>query len=201
MLKQSLIKLFERDLEKLKEEILLFENESDLWITAGDVNNSPGNLCLHICGNLKHFVGNVLGGTDFIRERAKELIKILHSGLVKMETTSTNNDKLKLMQDTLKELDFVVLENKGNTIRILLSPEGSIIDCNQDEDYEYNLSDFKICRSVSVNSIESYKGHSGKYNITLCNVDFGLTYSDLTVDTMMLEKIRTFINGEEEDNY
>ena len=72
MLNNSLIKIFERDLAKLKEEILLFEDETNLWITAGSVNNSPGNLCLHICGNLKHFIGHILGGTNFIRERANE---------------------------------------------------------------------------------------------------------------------------------
>lgn len=72
MLKNSLIKIFDRDLEKLKSEILLFDDESELWLTAGAVKNSPGNLCLHICGNLNHFIGHVLGGTDYIREREKE---------------------------------------------------------------------------------------------------------------------------------
>lgn len=101
MLKQSLIKIFERDLKKLKEEILLFENESDLWITAGDVNNSPGNLCLHICGNLKHFVGHILGGTDFIRERAKEFSL---KDVPKNELLKNCNETLAVVKSTFKNL-------------------------------------------------------------------------------------------------
>lgn len=72
MLNDSLISLFERDLEKLKEEISLFITEDDLWITPGSINNSPGNLCLHLCGNLKHFIGATLGKTGYVRERDKE---------------------------------------------------------------------------------------------------------------------------------
>ncbi len=132
------------------------------------------------------------------REKAKKLIEILHSDLVNMQTTSMDKNKLKVMQDTLKELKLIVLENKGNTICILLSPEGSIIDCNADENYEYNLSDFDICSSVSVNSIKSYRGSSDKYIMTLCNVDFNSTYGDLSVNRTMLEKIKTLIIGDEE---
>ncbi len=107
MLKQSLIKLFERDLEKLKEEILLFENESDLWITAGDVNNSPGNLCLHICGNLKHFVGNVLGRTHFIRERAKEFSL---KDIPPKELLKNCDETLSIVKSTLENLDEEVFQ-------------------------------------------------------------------------------------------
>ena len=42
MLKESFIKIFERDIEKLKSEITLFDKEDDLWFTAGDVKNSAG---------------------------------------------------------------------------------------------------------------------------------------------------------------
>jgi len=72
MLKETLLNLFERDLNKLKDEITLFIDESDLWIISGEVKNSPGNLCPHVCGNLKHFIGATLGNTGFNRERDKE---------------------------------------------------------------------------------------------------------------------------------
>lgn len=72
MFKNSLIDLFDRDLNRLKDEINLFENETEIWLTPGSIKNSPGNLCLHICGNLKHFIGAVLGNTNYIREREKE---------------------------------------------------------------------------------------------------------------------------------
>lgn len=72
MLSNTLIQLYERDLEKLKNEIGLYPNESDLWKTSGEITNSAGNLTLHLIGNLKHFFGAVLGDTGFVRERDKE---------------------------------------------------------------------------------------------------------------------------------
>ena len=40
MLKEVLVEFFERDLNKLRDELLLFKNEEDLWIIKGDVKNS-----------------------------------------------------------------------------------------------------------------------------------------------------------------
>jgi len=68
---QPLIELFERDLAKLKTEVEL-TNDRDLWQTREGVTNSIGNLTLHLCGNLKHFVGAILGETGYIRERERE---------------------------------------------------------------------------------------------------------------------------------
>ena len=72
MLTQTLNKLFKRDLNKLKEEIKLYSNESNLWIVDKDVLNSGGNLCLHLVGNLNHFIGAEIGKTDYIRQRDLE---------------------------------------------------------------------------------------------------------------------------------
>ncbi len=64
--------LYERDLNKLIEEINLFKKEKDIWETKGDVKNSAGNLTLHLVGNLNHFIGRTLGHTDYIRKRDDE---------------------------------------------------------------------------------------------------------------------------------
>ncbi len=72
MLKEILLELYERDVIKLKAEIEQFENEADLWKTSGDVTNSAGNLCQHLTGNLQHFFGATLGGTDYVRDRDAE---------------------------------------------------------------------------------------------------------------------------------
>jgi uncharacterized damage-inducible protein DinB len=72
MLTQTLNKLFKRDLNKLKEEIKLYSNESNLWVVDKDVLNSGGNLCLHLVGNLNHFIGAEIGKTDYIRQRDLE---------------------------------------------------------------------------------------------------------------------------------
>ena len=36
------------------------------------VANSPGNLALHLAGNLQHFVGALLGNTGYVRDRDLE---------------------------------------------------------------------------------------------------------------------------------
>jgi uncharacterized damage-inducible protein DinB len=72
MLQETLIPLFERDLAKLKQEIAAYTNETDLWKTQDGIANSAGNLCLHLVGNLKHFVGKILGGVAYERNREKE---------------------------------------------------------------------------------------------------------------------------------
>ncbi len=72
MLIQTLLNLFERDLAKLKAEVEAYANEGDLWRVEGEIANSAGNLCLHLAGNLRHFFGAVLGGTDYVRDRDAE---------------------------------------------------------------------------------------------------------------------------------
>ena len=61
-----------RDLKRLKKEIELFNEESNMWKTSGDIKNSSGNLCLHLTGNLQFFIGSVLGKTGYERNREYE---------------------------------------------------------------------------------------------------------------------------------
>lgn len=72
MLINSLSELFQRDLRKLASEINLYENEADLWLIRGAISNSGGNLCLHLTGNLQHFIGAILGKSGYVRDRANE---------------------------------------------------------------------------------------------------------------------------------
>lgn len=69
-----IISLFKRDLNRLKDEILAYEHENDLWVIDGEITNSGGNLALHICGNLNHFIGATLGDTGYVRDRPAEFI-------------------------------------------------------------------------------------------------------------------------------
>ena len=61
-----------RELEALAREVELFPDDDVLWKTVPGVTNSAGNLALHACGNLNHFVGAVLGGTGYVRDRPAE---------------------------------------------------------------------------------------------------------------------------------
>lgn len=72
---EILIKLFKRDLEKLKKEITSFKDEKKIWEISSEIKNSSGNLCLHVCGNLQHFIGVVLGNSGYVRNREAEFSK------------------------------------------------------------------------------------------------------------------------------
>lgn len=72
MIVESLQELFKRDLLKLKREIELYSNEANLWKIDDAIQNSGGNLCLHLIGNLKTFIGNGLAQTDYVRDRTFE---------------------------------------------------------------------------------------------------------------------------------
>lgn len=61
--------LFIRDLDRLKVELEAYPSEESLWVKADGINNSAGNLILHLCGNLLHFIGATLGETGYIRKR------------------------------------------------------------------------------------------------------------------------------------
>ena len=100
MVISALLELFKRDLNILSVEINSYSDESNLWTTNADIKNSPGNLCLHLCGNLQHFIGAVLGNTGYIRNREAEFSK-----------KNVPKDQLLNLIDTTKESVLNVLES------------------------------------------------------------------------------------------
>lgn len=72
MLTTTLSQFFERDLQKLATEISLYKDEDKLWLVKPGISNSAGNLCLHLIGNLNHFIGATLGHTGYVRYRDDE---------------------------------------------------------------------------------------------------------------------------------
>lgn len=69
---ESLLKIFDRDLQRLEEEISLYPSDEHLWKLSGEIKNTAGNLCLHLCGNLQHYIGARLGRTAYVRNRENE---------------------------------------------------------------------------------------------------------------------------------
>jgi uncharacterized damage-inducible protein DinB len=104
---ETLTKLFLRDLEKLKTEISSFKDENKIWEISGDIKNSAGNLCLHICGNLQHFIGAVLGNSGYVRNRDAEFSRknvALTELLAEIHTTEL------IVEKTLKSLNDSILK-------------------------------------------------------------------------------------------
>ncbi|WEK68884.1 MAG: DinB family protein [Candidatus Chryseobacterium colombiense] len=72
MITEGLQSLYTRDLNKLKLEIESYQHEASIWKTDKSISNSAGNLCLHLIGNLNHFIGAQLGNSGYIRKRELE---------------------------------------------------------------------------------------------------------------------------------
>jgi len=72
LLINTLSDLFIRDLKKLIVEIESYEQESTVWLIDKQIKNSAGNLCLHIIGNLKTYIGNGFANADYERDREFE---------------------------------------------------------------------------------------------------------------------------------
>ncbi|PKD43589.1 DinB family protein [Rhodohalobacter barkolensis] len=109
MMVEDFRKILIRDLDRLTSEINTFDQEENLWRTDGNVTNSAGNLCLHLCGNLKYYIGAKIGNTGYERDRpaefslsnvprlelieqVKETREVVSSVLSKMDAEQLNED-------------------------------------------------------------------------------------------------------------
>lgn len=121
MLLKTLKYLFKRDLEKLKKEIIAYQQEENIWIVDKNITNCGGNLCLHLVGNLNHFMGNYLGNTGYVRQRDLEfslknvprvtLIKQVEDTIVVIENTLNKLTEA----DLEKEYPIIVFKDKMET--------------------------------------------------------------------------------------
>lgn len=68
----QLTSLLLRDLASLQKEIAAYPDDDSLWVTLPGTGNSGGNLALHVAGNLRHFIGALMGNSGYVRERELE---------------------------------------------------------------------------------------------------------------------------------
>lgn len=99
---ETLLNLYIRDIEKLKTEITLYKKEENLWKLSGEILNSTGNLCFHLCGNLQHFIGAVLGNSGYVRNRDAEFSR---KDVPLKELVDEIELTVKIVEKTLKELN------------------------------------------------------------------------------------------------
>src|SRR5215813_10273898 len=60
---------YHRDIQKVIDEINLFKDATNIWKTCGSINNSSGNLVLHLIGGLNYLIGTNLAKTNYVRNR------------------------------------------------------------------------------------------------------------------------------------
>jgi uncharacterized damage-inducible protein DinB len=109
MLTETLIKLFKRDLNKLKQEIDAYSKEQNLWISNDAISNSAGNLCLHLVGNLNHFIGAILGNTGYVRQRDLEFSL---KDVPKAELIKQVDETIAVVESVLKQLTETDLQKE-----------------------------------------------------------------------------------------
>ncbi len=126
MLIKTLKALFRRDLNKLRKEIELYQQEAAIWVIDKNIANSAGNLCLHLVGNLNTYIGAELGKSGYIRHRELEfsLKDIPTSELLKQIDETIQAVEKGLDKVTDKQLDeeypLLVLAEKTTTAYFLV---------------------------------------------------------------------------------
>ncbi|MDZ7715020.1 MAG: DinB family protein [Balneolaceae bacterium] len=102
---EDLKKLFNRDLDRLIKEIEEIP-EHLIWKTKSGITNSCGVLAQHIAGNLKHFVGAVLGNTGYVRDREREFT---NTGTSSEELIAGLKETQIMLQEVLPKLSHDIL--------------------------------------------------------------------------------------------
>src|SRR5947209_8080288 len=79
-----------------------------LWVKPFPYGNSVGHLVLHLTGNLSHYVGAIIAGTGYVRDRpreftdpapypAEEVLRRFHEAIDLVERTTRSLDAEGLM--------------------------------------------------------------------------------------------------------
>lgn len=69
---QLFARVLARDLASLRAEVLAYPDDAALWVLPEGAPNAGGTLVLHLCGNLRHFIGAGLGTSGYVRDRDAE---------------------------------------------------------------------------------------------------------------------------------
>jgi hypothetical protein len=95
-----------RDLDTFRREVELYPDDLTLWKTLPGVSNSGGNLALHAAGNLLHFVGGIIGGTGYVRNRDAEFSRSAGSRKEVMDELSRAHEVIGTVLSRLTDADL-----------------------------------------------------------------------------------------------
>lgn len=118
MITPLLIELFEESFDVLLSEINQYPDDSSLWNTFNEKEIAAGNLCLHIVGNIQHYLGAVLNDSGYMRNKDAEF-KIKNVSKAKL-IDEVEAAKV-TMRDTLEQLSKSELQ-KMYPVQVLSTP-------------------------------------------------------------------------------
>jgi len=105
----ELAALFHRDLSRLAQQLPAFTDYSTVWQCVPGITNSAGNLILHLEGNLREYVGRVLGGCPYNRIREEEFTAF---GIPLAELAARIEELRRLVPGVIERLTDAQMEAK-----------------------------------------------------------------------------------------
>lgn len=64
--------LITRDLRAFRRELEAYPDDASVWRAVPGLPNAGGTLALHVAGNLRHFIGGIIGRDGYVRDRDAE---------------------------------------------------------------------------------------------------------------------------------
>lgn len=98
-----------RDLRALRRELEAYPSDDAVWATPPGIANSCGTLVLHLAGNLRLYVGHVVGGIVYERDRPREFAA---RGLPRTELLRDLDAALDAVERTLPQVTAEVLASE-----------------------------------------------------------------------------------------
>jgi len=98
----ELADLLHRDLTRLIQQIHAFTDPITLWRCAPGITNSAGNLALHLEGNLREYVGRIVGGIPYQRVRDQEFSR---KNLTAGDLTRRLEETRQVVTASLRQMD------------------------------------------------------------------------------------------------
>jgi len=121
MLRDTVLRMLHRELAAVQREIEAYPDDDSLWRVAPGISNSGGTLALHLAGNVRHFVGEVLGNSGYQRDRDAEFNA---RGIARAGVSSEIADAMTQTVHALRSLDpsrldadFPISVGPGITLR------------------------------------------------------------------------------------
>ena len=149
MTKQHLTTILLRDLGALQREVELYPDDATPWNSVAGLPNSGGTLVLHLVGNLRHFIGAILGGTGYVRDRKAEFSasNLSRAELVALVLTAKTE-----VAHTLETIDESALEGTYPVALAGLSLPSGLFLLHLATHLTYHLGQLDYHRRVSTGS-------------------------------------------------
>ena len=102
LIRYSLKMMLQRELRSVEQSIAAYPDDESLWTLKPGILNSGGNLALHMAGNLRHFIGGVLGKSGYERDRDAEFS---NKTMTRDEIRAVLETAIKEVTDALDNVD------------------------------------------------------------------------------------------------